>query len=221
MSKGVKLLISGRASSGKTTKISEIKNALVLVSDDKSFPFKMAHFRHTEYEGAVSLKNLLIEKIRAYKEKFGSKPDVVIIDSITHLYQQMYVWAEANNKGFEKFNAMQSETLSVNALLERLLIDNGMSVVITAHTVFNESTQNYEIPAVGKFKESGGWLSLVDNAVHISTEYNRRTVYLDSIKYPARSTIEVKQSLEIDEYSVQEHIDKLLGASNEADDFSI
>ena len=216
-----KLLISGAASSGKTTVISKLEKAFVIVTDNKSFPFKVPHYRYTKFNGIDEFKSTLIEKLKAYKVKYGEKPDTVVIDSVTHLYQEMHVWAKDNYKGFDIFNEMQTAVISLNSLIETLLIGNGVNVVITAHTTFNEGSGSFEIPAMGKFKETGGWLSLVDNATHISTEHNRRVIFNKSLKYPARSTLDIPDKQTVDEYSIVEHMKLLESASEESDDYSI
>ena len=216
-----KLLISSAAGGGKTTLISKLDNTLVVVTDNKSFPFKIPHYRSNGFEGVEQFKEVLISKLKAYKAKYGDKPDNVVIDSITHLYQDMYVWAEANFKGFDKFNAMQSSTLALNDMLEKLLLGNGVNVIITAHTVWNESMSSFEIPSMGKFKEAGGWYSLVDNAIHISTENNRRIIFTSSLKYPARTTVDIEEKMKIDDYDIQKHMKLLEEGSSESDEFGL
>ena len=216
-----KLLISSAAGGGKTTLIAKLDKTLVVVTDNKSFLFKVPHYRTNGFHGVPAFKEELIGKLKAYKEKFGHKPKNVVIDSITHLYQDMYVWAEENFKGFDKFNAMQSETLALNDMLEKLLLANDVNVIITAHTVWNEGMSSFEIPSVGKFKESGGWYSLVDNAIHISTENNRRIVFTSSLKYPARTTVDIDDKMNIDKYDIVEHMKLLDEAQAESGDYSL
>ncbi len=216
-----KLLISGAASSGKTTVISKLNKALVIVTDNKSFPFKVSHYRYTKFNGLDDFRNVLIEKLKAYKAKYDEKPETVVIDSVTHLYQEMHVWAKHNFKGFDIFNEMQTAVIELNDLIETLLIANGVNVVITAHTTYNEGSGSFEIPAMGKFKETGGWLSLVDNATHISTEHNRRVIFNKSLKYPARSTIDIPDKQNVDDYNIVDHMKLLTEAREDSDDYSI
>lgn len=221
MIKGAKLLLSGASSAGKTTLISKLEDSLVIVFDDKTFPFKVPHYKPVPFDGIVSFKKELVSKVKAYKDKFDKLPETVVFDTVTHFYQDIYVWAQENHKGFEIFNAMQQTAIRVNSLIEKVLVDKGINVVIVAHTIYNEGSNSFEIPSVGKFKESGGWLSLVDNASHISTEHNRRSVYHQSLKYPARSTVDMPEMNNMDDYDIQEHVSKIKKSLDETDDYAI
>ena len=218
---GGKLLISGKSASGKTTMISGLKNAMVIVVDEKVFPFEMAHYKYTKFDGLSTFKEELISKLKAYKSKYGERVETVVFDTITHMYMDMHIWSVANNKGFDIFNAMQTAVLELNAMIESLLIHNGVNVVIVAHTTFNEGTMSYDIPSMGQFKNSGGWLSVVDNATHICAENNKRKVYNSSLKYPSRSTVDVPDLQGVDDYDIQKHIELIKESANKSDSHSL
>jgi hypothetical protein len=210
MSKGIKLLLSGKENSGKSTLTSKIDKALVVVVDAKTYPFSKPHYRIDSYDGIVDFKNTLIAKIKAYKEKFGELPKTVVIDTITKMYELMYLWSEENFKGFDKFNSINRETLLLNNVVEKTLIEKGINVVIVAHAVWDEGTNSFVIPAMGQFAKSGGWLSVVDNASFIYVLGHDRYIAHKELKYPCRSVLDNIQDSELlDKYDINEHISRL------------
>ena len=209
MSKGIKLLITGMENSGKTTLTSTIEDGMVVVVDAKHYPFKKPHYRVDEYEGIVDFKNTIINKIKSYKTKHGKLPRTIILDTITKMYELMYMWSEENFKGFDKFNAISRETLMLNKIIENTLIAKGMNVVIVAHVQYDQNTNKYVVPAVGKFKDTGSWLSVVDEASYVHILGNDRYISHKELKYPCRSTLGIEESQLLSTYNINDHIAKL------------
>ena len=210
-----KLLITGLEATGKTTVTSGLEKAMVVSIDGKAYPFNVPHYRPDKYNGLAQFKAELIDKLKKYKEKFGEKPQTVVFDTVTKLYENMYKYAQANFKGFDVHNTISVETLSFNDMVEDLLIKNGVNVVITAHVIYDEKTSRYTVPATGQFKSSGSWVSLVDNASFIYIQGNTRMISHSEIKYPARSTVDMKPGQKLEEYDINDHISKLMNAQGE------
>ena len=217
MSKGVKLLITGLENSGKTTVTSQLEGAMIVVVDEKRYPFNVPHYKMGKYEGLVGFKNELIAKIKSYKAKFGKNPKTVVIDTVTKLYESMYLYANANYKGFDIHNSISTDTLAFNTLLENLLVANGINVVIAAHVVYDESTARYIVPATGQFKNTGSWLSVVDEASFLYVLGNERWIAHTEIKYPCRSTLDLKPAEPVKAYDINAHIKSLEAKSNDAE----
>jgi len=215
---GVKLLISGLANSGKSTLTSKINNAMVVVCDGKAYPFKVPHYRVDSWDGIVDFKNTLVSKVKAYKEKTGSLPETIVIDTVTKLYEQIYIWCEDNFRGFDKFNNLVKETLALNSVVENVLLAKGINVVIVAHAVYNSETNSYEIPAKGQFRESGGWLSVTDEASFLYVLGQERYIAHKELKYPCRSTLDIPDSEPVSGYDINKHIQMLVDNNTESED---
>ena len=216
-----KLLITGLEASGKTTITSKLDKALVVSIDGKSYPFSVPHYRPSTYTGLANFKKELIEKLKAYKAKYGEKPQTVVFDTVTKLYENMYKYAQKNFKGFDVHNTISTETLSFNDMIEELLIANGVNVVITAHVIYDEKTSRYTVPATGQFKNSGSWLSLVDNASFVYVQGNTRMISHTELKYPARSTVDMPKGSKLDEYDINAHMSKLMDAQGENEEYAL
>lgn len=218
MSKGIKLLITGLENSGKTTLTSKIDKSMVVVVDEKRYPYKVPHYKPSEYEGIVEFKNELIDKIKAYKEKYGEVPRTIVFDTITKLYESMYKYAQANFKGFDVHNSISNDTLSFNTMMENLLIDRGINVVIAAHVVYDEATSRYVVPATGQFKNTGSWLSVVDEASFLYNMGSQRYIAHSELKYPCRSTLDKMASTPVDDYDINKHIEMLEAKADDAEE---
>ncbi len=209
MSKGVKLLVCALESVGKTTMTSKLEKSMVIAIDSKPYPFNVPHYEVREFNGVIDFKNVLIDKIKVYKEKFGELPKTVILDTVTKLYELIYLWAEDNYKGFDQHNAISKATLQLNSMLDKLLVDRGINLVVTAHTQYDINTNRFIIPATGAFKNSGSWLSVVDNAVYMYILGTERMVAHNDVKFPCRTTLDGMKSGRVDDYDINEHMKEL------------
>lgn len=216
-----KLLITGLESTGKTTLTSKLEKALMVSVDGKAYPFARPHYRPEKYSGLPNFKNELIQKLKSYKAKYGERPQTVVFDTVTKLYENMYKYAQANFKGFDVHNTISNETLSFNDLIEELLIANGVNVVIIAHVVYDEKTSRYTVPATGQFKNSGSWLSLVDNASFVHVQGNTRMISHTELKYPCRTTVEMDKVQKVDDYDINTHIAKLEKSQGDNSEFAL
>lgn len=95
-----------------------------------------------------------------------------------------------------------------------------MNVVIVAHTKYDESTGRFIIPASGAFKDGGSWTSVVNDSIYIEQKNGKLVVHLDNLKYPCRTTLtDLPEYMLIEEYNLQEHLDKLTASKLEALEF--
>jgi hypothetical protein len=209
MVKGVKLLITGLENTGKTTMTSDITDGMVIAVDGKPYPYNVPHYEVREYLGVTEFKATLVEKVKSYKAKYGNLPKTVVLDTVTKLYELIYLWAEENYKGFDVHNAISKQTLLMNAMLDKLLIDKGINLVIVAHVQFDVNTSRYIVPATGKFKESGSWLSVVDEASYVHILGTERMVAHSDIKFPCRTTLCDMKTTRVDDYMINDHITQL------------
>ena len=216
----IKLLVSGFEASGKSTLTSAIKDALVINFDRKEYGFSIPHANFKQYEGMGSVINFINEKINNYKEKFKKLPKFLVIDTVTQLYTAMTRYNGSKFTGFNIHSQNNADTLDFNAYIEDILIPNEINVVIVAHTKFDEASGRHTIPAQGAFKDSGSWLSVVNDSIFIEKASGKLTVHLKSLKYPARTTLkDIPEKATIEDFDINEHINKLVDSHIESDKF--
>ncbi len=216
---GVKLLIVAKEASGKTTLVSTLKDALVVSTDNKAFTGKVPHFRYSEYTGLEDLTSTINEKLSIYQQKYKKLPNTLVIDSVTHLANNMERYANEKFTGFNIWSALGKDILGFNHYLETVVIPSGMNVVLTSHCQFNKDTGRYEIASPGSFGKNGSWLSVTDNSIFIEIKSNKRIVHTSSLKFPARTNIEASEPIDIDKYDINTHIQLLEKAKGIAEEF--
>lgn len=218
---GVKLLVVAKEASGKTTLISKLREALVVSTDNKAFSGKVAHFRHSEYLGLQDTINTIVSKVGAYQERYGKLPKTIVVDSVTHLANNMERWANDKFSGFSVYANLGKDILAFNHFLETQILPAGMNVVLTSHCQQNADTGRYEIASPGQFGKNGSWLSVTDNSIFIEIKGSKRIVHTNSMKFPARSNIDMPESYSMDDYDINEHIAKIEESKCEAEEFAI
>ena len=208
--------------SGKSTITSKLRNSFVFNFDAKEYGFKVPHSNIKDYNGMSGIIAQMTEKIKSYKEKTGKLPETIVIDTVTQMYSAMqsYNSEPGKFKGYAIHTANTKDTLDFNDFIEKQLIPNGMNVVIVAHTKYDESTGRFIIPASGAFKDGGSWTSVVNDSIYIEQKNGKLVVHLDNLKYPCRTTLtDLPESMPIEEYNLQEHLDKLTASKLEALEF--
>lgn len=215
-----KILVSGYEASGKSTLTSKIKNALVINFDKKEYSFNVPHTNFKNYEGIESVITFINDKIKAYKEKFKEFPKFIVIDTVTQLYAAMTRYNSVKYTGFKIHEQNNIDTLDLNNYIENVLIANGVSVVIVAHTMVDEKSDRHIIPAQGQFAKAGSWLSIVNDSLFIEKSSGKLVVYFTSFKYPARTTLkDLPDKVGINEFDINEYLNKLVNAKNEIEEY--
>jgi len=220
MANAVKILVSAFESSGKSTITSKLEDALIFNMDHKEYGFKVPHANIKDYEGMTELLNTVSEKIQGYKEKFGQFPKTIVFDTVTQMYSSMQKFNADKFKGFDIHSNNNRDTLAFNEFIEQSLIPSNINVVITAHAMWDEATSRHIIPATGAFAKAGSWLSVVNDSIFIEKKSNKLIVHTSSMKFPSRTTLsDMKESIPMDEYDLQEHINKLAAQKFEAEEY--
>lgn len=215
-----KILVSGYEASGKSTLTSKIKNALVINFDKKEYSFNVPHANFKNYEGMESVITFINDKIKAYKKKFKEFPKFIVIDTVTQLYAAMTRYNSVKYTGFKIHEQNNIDTLDLNNYIENVLIANGVSVVIVAHTMVDEKSDRHIIPAQGQFAKAGSWLSIVNDSLFIEKSSGKLVVYFTSFKYPARTTLkDLPDKVGINEFDINEYLNKLVNAKNEIEEY--
>jgi len=222
MANGVKLLVSAFEASGKSTITSQLTEALVFNMDQKDYGFSVPHVNIMDYTGINDLLELITEKIEAYNDKFGKYPKTIVFDTVTQMYSAMQRYNGTKYSGFDEHKANNADTLAFNGFIEESLIPSGINVVIVAHTIFDETTNRFIIPASGAFAKAGSWLSVVNNGIFLEKKGNKIIVHTSGLKVPARTTLkDLPVTEDATKYSLQEHLDKLVANKFEAEDYQL
>ena len=217
---GVKFLLTGFEACGKSTITSALTEAIVVNMDQKEYNFKVPHVNIKEYEGMDVLIALVTQKVEAYSAKFGKLPKTIVFDTVTQMYSAMQKYNADKYKGFDVHTKNNQETMAFNQFIEQDLIPAGINVVIVAHTLYDEATSRHIIPATGAFAKAGSWLSVVNNSAFVERKTNKLVVHLRGLKFPTRTTIEgLPESVDIDDYSLQDHLDQLASTQIEAEEW--
>ena len=216
----VKFLVSAFEKSGKSTITSQLRNPLVINLDQKEYGFKVPHVNIKEYLGMDALLETIAEKLQAYKEKFGKYPENLIFDTVTQMYSAMQKYNSDKYKGFDVHSKNGQETMAFNQFIEQQLLPAGINVIIVAHTLYDEATSRHIIPATGAFAKAGSWTSVVNDSIFVEVKSNKLVVHLKGLKYPARTTLtDLPDSIPVEEYSLQDHLDQLTAKSVEFEDY--
>lgn len=216
----VKFLVSAFEKSGKSTITSQLRNPLVINLDQKEYGFKVPHVNIKEYLGMDALLETIAEKLQAYKEKFGKYPENLIFDTVTQMYSAMQKYNADKYKGFDVHSKNGQETMAFNQFIEQQLLPAGINVIIVAHTLYDEATSRHIIPATGAFAKAGSWTSVVNDSIFVEVKSNKLVVHLKGLKYPARTTLtDLPDSIPVEEYSLQDHLDQLSAKSVEFEDY--
>lgn len=216
----VKFLVSAFEKSGKSTITSQLKNPLVINLDQKEYGFKVPHVNIKEYLGMDALLETIAEKLQAYKDKFGKYPENLIFDTVTQMYSAMQKYNSDKYKGFDIHSKNNQETMAFNQFIEQQLLPAGINVIIVAHTLYDEATSRHIIPATGAFAKAGSWTSVVNDSIFVEVKSNKLVVHLKGLKYPARTTLtDLPDSIPVEEYSLQDHLDQLSAKSVEFEDY--
>lgn len=222
MTTGIKLLVSGFEASGKSTLTSGLEDALVFNFDRKEYSFSVPHVNFKEYTGMQVIIDTMVDKIHAYKEKFGKYPSNIVLDTVTQLYNLMQTYNSEKYTGFTSHNTNLKETGMLNEFIEKELIPQGFNVIVAAHTKWDEATSRHVIPATGSFKDSGSWLSIVNEAIFIEKKSNKLTVHLHGLKYPCRTFLtDLPEYVDIDNFDFKKHVEKLTKVKAESKDFQL
>jgi GTPase SAR1 family protein len=218
----VKLLIAGQANTGKTTLLQSLEDVFVVAHDGKQYPFPQPHINISRFNSVSELLATVNTKLGVYKEKFGKLPTTIAFDSVSTIFETIANNCGSQYKGFDSWKHVNMEVAEFNSYIEDTLIPNGINVVIVSHAVWNVDTATYELVAQGSFAKKGGFLSTVDNSVFIEVKSNKRIIHHRSTKFAARSALaDLPDNQPVEEYNLQQHINKLSELKNSAAKFEL
>ena len=218
----VKLLIAAESNSGKTTLTKPLTDALVVYHDGKSYPFKVPHVNVYEFDSTAALIELINSKIEAYNERFGKYPSTVIFDSVSKIFDTLMDVCNTKHTGFKVYLELNKEIYAFTDYVQNTLIASDINVVLISHAVYDGETTRYNLIGKGDFSKRGGFLSEVDESIFIELRNNRRILHFRSTKFPARTLHEeLPDSMPVEEFNLQQHVDVLSEAQESATEFEL
>lgn len=217
-----KLLIAGASNSGKTTLLSSLKDVLVISHDGKNYPFPQPHVNVPTFASAAEFIQLITDKVKAYKAKFGALPATVVIDSVSKVFDTILDNCNQKHTGFKIYNEMSREINEFTSFTQNKLVAAGMNVVIISHAIWDPDTAQYNLVGKGDFSKRGGYLAETDHSIFIETKNGKRIIHHRSTKFPARTTMsELPDSQTVETYNLQEHIDALNKLQDTVSDYAL
>jgi hypothetical protein len=226
-----RLLISGKANSGKTTLLKDLPaDATFVVSiDEKPFPLEIPHknvYGFTDMEGFVYGEDHedengnathitgIVESLEQFKERFGSMPKYFAIDSVSRVFQTAY--DNLNDKyptdNFKLYAELDREIRRFREFLT-MMQKEGINVIIISHALYDEKEGTYKMVDSGKFSKSGGFLGIVDHAVFVEVKGKKRTIYHKNASLASRSLLEdLPEKQDVSEYNLKEHVDAIIAS---------
>jgi len=218
----VKLLISAEANSGKTTITKDLENSLVISHDGKRYPFPVPHVMIPTFDSIGELVATVVEKIEAYKTKFGDYPETMVFDSVSKIFDTIHANCNEKFKGFVIYSELDKEIVAFTSFIENSLIASGMNVVLISHALYDTETAKYNLVGKGSFAKRGGFLAEVDEAIFLEVKSNKRIAHFKSTKLPARSLQEdIAVSMPVDDFNLQDHITTLAGSATAVDEYQL
>lgn len=216
-----KLLISGLPNIGKTTVLQSLTDVLVIARDGKKYPFPQPHVNVPDFETAAELISIITDKINAYETKFGKMPETIVIDSLSKILLDIEGNVLARIKSFP-YGVITTEIKEIVDFIERDLAD-AFNIVLVSHAIYSEDTLGYSlVNAGGSWGKKGGILSEVDQAVFIELKGKNRVLHYRNPKMASRTTLsELPDSIPLDQYSLQEHLDLITSKQESAEKWSL
>ncbi len=218
----VKILISAEANGGKTTLTKHLVSSLVVSHDGKRYPFPVPHVLVPTFDNVQQLIDITIEKIETFNQKFGKYPETVVFDSVSKVFDTMHTNCNEKYKGFTVYSELDKEINAFTSFIEDSLIASNMNVVLISHALYDADTSKYNLVGKGSFAKRGGFLAEVDEAIFIEMKSNKRILHFKSSKLPARSLQEdLPNSMPIEDFSLQEHINALGNNVNTVEEYQL
>ena len=244
-----KLLVNGEAATGKTTLLSSLDatTTLVISRDSKAFSLPIPHMLVEEYydmntflyggevqqDGETVTVEGVTDKMEAFEASLGHYPETVVFDTVSQLTMDVI------NKALKTPNVYGSQGAEINKelgtfvdFLHEYLELNGINIILLNHVIKDKSDEATEYVAFGqgKFKDKGGFFSIVDESVTIAQEGSYLVVYTKGMLKQARSKLDIPAKMYIESlgdpikskklkedevyYSLRNHLDMVIEANS-------
>lgn len=233
---GVKLLLTGLSSSGKTNALKTLDptKSLVISIDGKIFPFEIPHANFSSfpsvegflygYESEDGYVDGVVDKINKFKEVNGNYPETIAIDTVSRVF---HIISDNCNRQFTNFDIhtnIAKQIAEFNTFLQTQLVENGMNVIQLTHVTFDEKLNTYMDASSGSYKKAGGAMGTHDHASFFHVKSKKYHVTHRDPVLPCRTLLTEEQlpsSQSADEYSLANHIELLKNSNVEVTKFTL
>jgi len=234
-----RVLISGKANSGKTTLVKDLPadETFVLAVDEKPFPFQMPHtnvYGFTDMDSFINGEDYedennelahtdgAFDKLQLFKDKFGKLPTYLVIDSVSRVFQIAYdnLNDKFSNDNFKLYAALDREVKRLREFLVTLQ-DNGINVIMVSHAMYDEKEDSYKMVDKGSFSKSGGFLSIVDYAIFVEVKGKKRTIHHKNPALASRCLLEdIPDKENVSEFNLKDYLEKIQAAKHDVAKFT-
>jgi len=217
----VKILISGITNSGKTSLLKTLTDVLVIARDGKKYPFEQPHVNIEDFTAIDQLIDTIVDKVQVYEAKHKAMPKTIVIDSISKILLDIEGYVLEQVKSFP-YGKVNSEIKKFVDFIERDM-SSEFNIVLVSHALYNEDTAGYNlVNAGGSYGKKGGMLSEVDEAIFLEVKGKKRTIHYRNSKMAARTVMsELPDSVPLEEFNLQEHIELLETKQSKATAWSL
>ena len=210
-----KILISGRANTGKTSLLQTLTNVLVIANDGKQYPFKQPHVNVDSVTTAAAFIETLEEALERYEAKYEEMPQTIVIDSISKVLQDIENYYLKTVSSFP-YGPIGKDIAEVMSYIENELVKNGCNVVFVSHVIKDADGELSLVTAGGSSGKRGGVIAEVDYAVYVDVQGKKRTIWHRNPKMLSRTlNNEMPEKQAVEDFNLQEYLDQIL--ANEAD----
>lgn len=217
----VKILVSGITNSGKTSLLQSLTDVLVVARDGKKYPFPQAHVNVPDFSSADTLIDLIVNKVEAYEAKIGALPKTIAIDSTSKIFLDIEGYVLEQVKSFP-YGKVNTEIKKFVDFIERDMVPE-FNIVMVSHALYNEDTHGFNlVNAGGSYGKKGGMLSEVDEAVFLEVKGKKRIIHYRNSKMAARTVVsDLPDSVPLENFNLQEHIEMLQKKQSKAEEWSL
>ena len=217
----VKLLVSSLPNIGKTTLLKSLTDTLIIARDGKKYPFEQPHINVPDFTSAEQFIDIIIDTVDKYEKKYEKSPKTIAIDSISKILLDIEGYTLEQVKSFP-YGKVNTEIKKVVDFIERDMVPN-FNIILVSHALYNEDVSGYAlVNAGGSYGKKGGILSEVDEAIFVELKGKKRIVNFRNSKMCSRTTMaELPETVPIEEFNLQEHLELLQHKQGKAEKWSL
>jgi hypothetical protein len=202
-------MVLAASNAGKTTLLKTLKDVFIISRDGKKYPFPQPHYNVPDFKDVDELIDGIVEKINMYEEKFGELPKIIAIDTISKILLDIEAGILEKVADFP-YGKIGAEVSKFVHFIERDLVEN-FDVIVLSHAMYDEKLKRYvAVNPGGSYKNRGGFLSEVNEAIFIEALGEKRTVYFRNVKRCSRTLCDdFPEKMLLEDFTLQSHIEKL------------
>jgi len=213
--------VSSLPNVGKTTLLKSLTDTLVIARDGKKFPLELPHVNVPDFTSADQFIDIVIEAVDKYENKLGKQPKTIALDSISKVLLDIEGYVLEQVKSFP-YGKVNTEIKKVVDFIEREMAPD-FNTILTSHALYSEDTSGYAlVNAGGSYGKKGGILSEVDEAIFVELKSKNRVIHFRNSKMCSRTTMaDLPNTMKIEEFNLQKHLELLQAKQGKAEKWSL